>query len=282
MTIANNPASALERILRKLTASGGQTMSDGWVKTLGATPGTHDFVQRHSEVVNLLAQVHSYLLALPDEQSERGIYLQYVPAWYDAIVFRELWSNAQRPPQNAVRPEILDHLHTLGTIMGMRSPEPMLTDDRLKALTDSLAEWRNLLEETGLEAGLAQEIRRQVDHIEWLLANVETFGVEPVAAGARKLFGLGLPVVAKGGKWKKLVAAAMTGTIMFLTFGETATDKTNNVLTNLSETVQIIEHFGEPQKALPAGQGDGKAIEQGEETRAIEGPQQGDGESPEG
>ncbi len=169
--------------------------------------------------------------------------------------------------------------------MGLLSPEPELTDDKLKALTDSLAEWRKLLEETGLEPGLVQQIRTQVDHIAWLLSNVETFGVEPVTEGARNLFGMAMPIVAKGGKWKTKVAAALAGLVIFLSPIEQATDQTTNILKNLSETVQIIEHFGEPdepQKALPAGQGDGRAIEQGEEKRAIEGPQQTNGESPEG
>ena len=260
----------LFRSLRNLILSGGQNVSDGWTRTLGATPGSLEFVQRHTEVVDLLARVHSYLVALPDNETERELYLQYVPQWYDAVVYRDTWGSSQRPPSVVVRPEILDHLKGLGANLTRRSRDPSLTEGKLAALTNSLEERRKLLEEADLESYLAQQIRTQVDHIEWLLSNVETFGVEPVARGARGLFGLAIPVIAKGGNWRNRVATALVGLVVFLGPIEDVTDKANNILTNLVETAQIIEHIGEsdePQKALPpgrsndSGQGDPAVIE---------------------
>ncbi|MCF8606026.1 hypothetical protein L5I01_21985 [Gordonia sp. HY442] len=264
MTIANNPATALEQVLRRVIQSSGKTIGEGWQKALGVDPGTPEFIQRHTEVVGLLARVNDYLLALDDGATEREIYLKYVPAWYEAVVYRESWANTQHPANKAVRSETLDHLRGLGANLSMRSTEPTLTEGKLSELTNSLAEWRNLLDEAGLPAELAQQIRTQVDHIEWLLANVETFGVEPVARGARELFGMSLPVVAMGGNWTRKVAGAMVGLVLFLTPVDKATEHVDNILTNLSHTTQVIEHFGEPepQKAITAGTDDQATAEE--------------------
>ncbi|QTI67390.1 hypothetical protein [Gordonia polyisoprenivorans] len=260
MAIPNNPATALDTILRKVATSGATTVGEGWKLTLGAEPGTAEFALRHGEAVGLMNKVLAHLTSLDPGEVESRLYLQYVPAWHGAVVFRDGWGRTDQPASKIIRLPILDHLMGLGLHMEVqrRAVYPELSDDKLENLRESLAEWRKLVEEAGLPTDLAQQVKTLVDHIDWLLSNTETFGTEPVMENARTLFGLSVPVIRfADGKWKKTVVAAMAGLVLFLNPIADATEEANRILTNVSETVSEIREFGspEPQKALPPGDG---------------------------
>lgn len=256
MDIANNPATALEGILRAVVQSGGTTVTAGWERVLEASVDSPEFAMRHGEVVGLFHQVHTYLVGLEPDDVEHVLYLKYVPAWYGAVVFRDRWNHTGIPAGTIIKGPELDHLQGLGVHLRLKyqNAQPDLGEGNLANLTQSLREWRDLLDGAELPSNLAHEIKSQVDHIEWLLSNVEMFGAEPVARGARTLLGLSVPVLALGGKMVKAAGVAMAGLLMFLTPIEVASDKATNILTNFKEAVQTVEELGapEPQKALPA------------------------------
>lgn len=258
MAIPNNPATALDTILRKVATSGAPNVSDGWTSALGVTPGTTDFALRHGEVVGLMNRVLTHLTSLDPEEVEHELYLQYVPAWYRAVVYPDSWGSSNRPAAGIIELHILDHLKGLGLHMRRRSVYPVLGDDKLAELRRSLDEWRTLADKAGLPSDLAQQVRTLVDHIDWLLANSETFGTEPVMENARTLFGLSVPVIHFADrKWTKTIASAMAALVLVLGPVADATEEANRILTNVSETVSEIREFGspEPQKALPPGDG---------------------------
>ena len=256
MTIANNPATALEKILRTLIESRQPTISQGWTAALGVEPGLPAFAKRHAEVVALFSRIHTHLESLDENARERALYVKYVDRWYGAIVYRESWDSRERPARHAINPEVLDHLAGLGLQLSLQSPEPPLDDEKLRILSESLAAWRDLLDEAGLPEGLVVQIRAQVDHIDWLLANADQFGVTPIAEAARDLLGYSVVVAPKARNWKVTLGAALFGLVAFLGQADDATEHAGNIVTNVVEMFQEVESLfdePEPQRALESG-----------------------------
>ncbi|WP_439028999.1 hypothetical protein [Gordonia terrae] len=256
MAIPNNPATALDQILRAVATSGVSNVAEAWKAVLGVDVGTTAFAQRHGAVVGLMNEVLTYLTSLDPDDLEHELFIQYVPAWYGAVVYPDSWWNGNRPPHGIIELHNLDHLRSLGLHMRRRPVYPVLDDDKLGPLRESLAQWRTLVEDAGLPDDLAQQIKALVDHIDWLLANTGTFGTAPVMENARTLFGLSVPVISfAGDKWKKTVVAAMAGLVLFLNPVADATEEGSRILTSVSDMVGEIREFGspEPQKALPPG-----------------------------
>lgn len=256
VTIANNPATALEKILRTLIESRLPTIGQGWTATLGVEPGSPDFAKRHAEVVALFSRVQAHLESLDENARERALYAKYVDRWYNAVVYRESWDARERPAKTAINPEVLDHLAGLGLQLSLQSPEPPLDDEKLRILSESLAAWRDLLDEAGLPEGLVVQIRAQVDHLEWLLANADQFGVPPIAEAARDLLGYSVVVAPRAPKWKLKLGVALYGLVAFLGPVDDATEHAKNAVTNVIETFREVESLfeePEPQRALESG-----------------------------
>lgn len=249
MTIEGvNPATALYRVLRKLSECGAATVDTGWGTVLDVAAQPAEFARRHSEVVGLFRQVHSYLLALPDADEDRERYLQYIPSWYRAVVLPGAWTGTQS--NNVVKPEILEHLGGLGSSIRKSSPRSVIEDDAIEALRASLEHWRSLAEDADLPHYLAEEIRAHLHHIDWLLANVATFGTRPVVDEATLLLASGVKTLKARPKLKTKVASAMAGVIFFLGGASHVVDEMNGVLEGLVETRGHIEHLIEGSKQI--------------------------------
>ncbi|MEV0359748.1 hypothetical protein AB0H71_27205 [Nocardia sp. NPDC050697] len=252
----DNPASALYEILNRVVRSRESTIAKSWSAALAAPIGSHEFIQRHCEVVRLFTAVHQRLLGLPEGDRARNRSLQYLPAWYDVVVPREHWQNPEVPPSDLIETPVLGLLESVGDIFDLQDREVGAAVDRaaLERLRESLHAWRDLLNETTLPETLATQIRHQVAHIEWLLDNVELFGGEPVVTAAGQLLGTGVSTMSRRPSLAKRAAAAMAGIILFLTQVEDGIDLANGVLEGLVEVRESIVGLldGTPQLTAPA------------------------------
>jgi hypothetical protein len=250
-----NSATQLRNIILSLLDSGSPTLQDAWEKLLGARPGTHEFARRHAEVVALFNRVYEQLLALPDEAARKQ-YLEYVPVWYQAIVYqRAPWSN--QPSVGAVQPgdiadrNIVSHLTGLAATFALETPTaPPLDGDAVERLRHSIAEWRVILEDADFDQKLATEIRADIDHIEFLLNEQERFGAEPVMKAARDLVGTSLMAMGKQPKWAKRIGTAVAGVLVVLGGAHQAVDDINGIIEGVEKMSQEISEIRGPQKQL--------------------------------
>ncbi len=277
--IPNNPATALERIFWKVRSSGGASVRDVWVNVLGAQTDTIEFAQRHSEVVRLVMQLQSLILALPPEDSVRRRNEGDITAWYRAVVFTEDWTSNFQAYDRLIPDHTVRLLGSLGDNLTIRSASGVPSGSDLDRLKSSLDEWRTLLAEADLPDTLAAEVRVQVDHIEWLLGNAETYGYEPVVEQSRNLFATAFTVVKTAGTVSN-ISTAMVGLFQFIThlgmhdYGQAA----NAVAGMLSSASEVFDAANEQQKAIAGpktkaiGAGPQKAIERGGLNELPEGP----------
>ncbi|MFC8529480.1 hypothetical protein [Nocardia sp. NPDC057227] len=247
MIAINNPASALYEILNRVVRSRESTIAKSWSAALEAPIGSHEFIQRHCEVVRLFTAVHQRLLGLPEGDRARSRSLQYLPSWYDVVVPREHWQSPEVPPSDLIESPVLGLLESVGDIFDLQDREAGTAVDRtaLERLRESLHAWRDLLDETALPETLATQIRHQVAHIEWLLENVELFGAEPVVTAASQLLGTGVSTMSRRPSLAKRTATAMAGIILFLTQVEDGIDLASGVLDGLVQVrdsmVQMLD-----------------------------------------
>ncbi|QGU08788.1 hypothetical protein COCCU_14490 (plasmid) [Corynebacterium occultum] len=191
-----NPAMALYVILKKVVNSEARTVAAGWGSALGSAPNDKDFPQKHAEVVNLFAETQRYLLSLPEGNMDWEIYGKYLPSWYNAVIFRKLWDNTQYPAKSIINAAALDQLGGLGSLLG-RTERAVLDDSSIENLKNGLEKWRELLDDSGISADVKEQIKAQVNHITWLLENMDTFGPNPVVREARNLAGLGFQLMSQ-------------------------------------------------------------------------------------
>lgn len=252
----DNPAMALYFILKKVVDSGGKTVDAGWQSALGSTPSDKNFPRKHAEVVNLFAGTQSYLLSLPEGQVDREIYGKYLPSWYNAVVFRKPWDNNQYPARAIITAAELDQLGGLGSLLG-RTERAVLDDTSMEKLKKGLAKWRELLDESGISKDIKEQIKAQVDHITWLLENIETFGPNPVVREARSLVGLGFQLLSQPSSAMTKIAGAVTLLGIFLGGLHTGIDNVAGILEGINEVqVQyellsnpVLEIEGAPQES---------------------------------
>lgn len=144
MTVIDNPATALQQILRQIVSSNG-AINDLWKGILGIAPGTPEFARRHAEVVGLWQQINNLLFALPPGDLEREQYLQYMPHYYDVIVYRESWAARGTGSGNMMA---IDHLTGIASTLRYRGlSNPAVSDDAITRLRESIAEWHSILDE---------------------------------------------------------------------------------------------------------------------------------------
>ncbi len=115
------------------------------------------------------------------------------------------------------------------------------TDEAQDALVRGLKEWKDLLDEAGLPPGISEQVRSQVAHIEWLLANVSLFGSEPVVRESRNLIGLGVEVLQLVPVKARKVGAAMAYIVYMLGLVHAGIDHTAGILEGLNEVSAQIE-----------------------------------------
>lgn len=252
---SRNPALALHDILNRLWNTGGVKVQDGWHAVLSAQVGTLDFAQRHGEVVGLLNLVGERLRGLPDNNRTRIRCEEYVPQWHSAIVFRGLWNSAANSTaQSVISVPALHQLESLGeqfdSLFGYEDTE--LSEVAVTDLRSSLQEWRNLLDSADLPRGMTNQIRGEIDHIEWLLANVDLFGSAPVVNRSRQLVGSGVMAMATRPGLATRINAALVGVVGFLTLTNSGVEQANGILEGVQEMATHVQSIADGERSEPA------------------------------
>lgn len=186
----------------------------GWSQVLGAEWGTVEFAKRHSEVVNLLLSTIEQLDALPERSRDRS--LRYAPSWWTAVVQPQInWTDPARPAMNLITQEMLDHLEAAadlvaGSLVGSTAA-PRSTE--LQDIAEQCREWIGLLgdmEEAELAGPIKDRLVAQIEHLVWLIENVEIFGGARVADEASRVMGSLMqatatvnPSPANASRWQK-------------------------------------------------------------------------------
>ncbi|PPJ01199.1 hypothetical protein C5E51_34350 [Nocardia nova] len=240
----------MAKILRAVMHSGRASVEQGWTAALGAAPGSEEFARRHSEVVSLFRQVHAYVLSIEDDE-DRERNLRYVPHWYDAVVFRHGWNASNQPARNVIVETSLDQLASLGSTLKRVSVfTDSLSDGEIANLRNSLDRWRELLDDADLPVAIAEEIAVHVEHIDWLLRNIDTYGAKPVVDEAKKLLGTGITALQRRPGAVTKIAAAMGATVFFLTGTSHVVDSMNGVLEGLVHTRVVVEELIDGPKEI--------------------------------
>ncbi|BBY36513.1 hypothetical protein MMAN_06470 [Mycobacterium mantenii] len=212
--IPDNAATALERVFWRVRQSGRNTVKEVWTYVLNAQAHTPEFAIRHAEVVHLVRRLQLYLLALPDDDQTRTRYEGDIVLWYSVVVHTGNWEANSNANATMISEDKINLLGSLGQILSYQSSlKPAPNVEMLKA---SLAEWATLLEEAELPPDLAAKIRAEIEQIEFLLSEAETYGLEPLAEHGRSLFGLGLSVIKVTGTVGTVVSA-MSNLFQFIT-----------------------------------------------------------------
>lgn len=272
--IAVNPARALHNVLERMLASGQGTINAGWTAVLGIGPGSIEFVQRHSELSGLVATITARLHALPEGNRTRARSLHYVPSWYEAVVTRADWNSGNYPAQKIIHTSSLHQLEGLADWLDLADSPPVLTDDAIEQLRDALDEWRNLLDEAGLPDSLANEIRSQVEHIDWMLTNIGLVGTQSIVDRTRQLAGTGIDAMAARPSMAKrfgVVIAMVVGIIASVNQGVGDAQGILDGAREMAATVQDIgaNGFAKPKELtsvpdpIPSEVLDGEVVEAG-------------------
>lgn len=215
--IPDNPATALERIFWRIRRSGQKTVKNVWITVLNAQPDTPEFAIRHAEVVYIVRRLQLYILSLPEDDKTRVRNEGDIVLWYSAVVHTGNWGSDINAYDSLIAEDKVKLLGSLGENLSLRaSVEQKGTQADIETLKASLADWSTMLGEVDLPPDLASKIRAQVDQIEFLLSEVETYGLEPLAEHGRTLFGLGLSVIKVTGEVGTVVTA-MSGLFEFIT-----------------------------------------------------------------
>ncbi|ORB06360.1 hypothetical protein BST30_10325 [Mycobacterium mantenii] len=161
-----------------------------------------------------MRRLQLYLLALPDDDQTRTRYEGDIVLWYSVVVHTGNWEANSNANATMISEDKINLLGSLGQILSYQSSlKPAPNVEMLKA---SLAEWATLLEEAELPPDLAAKIRAEIEQIEFLLSEAETYGLEPLAEHGRSLFGLGLSVIKVTGTVGTVVSA-MSNLFQFIT-----------------------------------------------------------------
>lgn len=160
---------------------------------------------------------------------------------------------ATAPAANIIDPLSLDQLRGLGRVLHRTSGQE-LSEGAVHSLRESLREWRELLAEAGIPADLAERIRGQVDMIDWLLANQETFGTEPVIRESRSLVGMSVEVLGAVPAKAKKVAVALSSIVYMLTMLQQGVDVSSGILEGLNETVTQYGYLTDGESPEPTEQ----------------------------
>lgn len=231
--------------------SGATSVAAGWSSVLGSKVGTQAFALKHAEVVQLFRQVNNYLHSLPEDDEDRALYLKYTPIWYRALVYPDSWNSSSHPAGNIIDDQPLDQLGGLGRLLHRIAGES-LSEDALAKLRESLRQWRELLDEAGLPTDVAERVRTQVDLIDWLLDNQETYGAEPVVRESRNLLGLGVEALQAVPAKAKKIGIALAYLVYVFGLLHQGVDQAAGLLEGLSQVQIQYEQLTDGSATEPA------------------------------
>ncbi|MER5763835.1 hypothetical protein [Streptomyces sp. NPDC002082] len=183
----------LHSLLSRVQGSGKATQAEGWAFALEASWGSVEFAKRHAEVAHLMVATIEQLNALPERARERT--LRYVNSWWNSLVQPQLnWTDASRPANNIIAQDMLDHLEAAadliaGNLVGSIAA-PRGVD--LDGIAEQCREWLDLLrgmEGSEISGPVRDGLVSQIEHLIWLVENVELFGGARVASEASRVIG---------------------------------------------------------------------------------------------
>lgn len=188
---ARTSAHALADLLRAVRAVSPQKgLGVAWAQALEAEYGTVEFDRRHTQCFALLNDTIASIDGL-DERKQRR-YLRYVNHWWNALVTPTgSWQTAVAAG-DVITKESLDILDGLGDVQESAfvgtSTSPASTD--LGELYDACSNLIELIEDSAsLSDTLKRRLSAQVDHVRWLIHNVNVFGYSAPLTAAESAMG---------------------------------------------------------------------------------------------
>lgn len=248
-----NPAQALHAVLSRVQQCDAPTVLSAWQQVLQADASTTEFVLRHAEVVRLVETIARRLLAADSDAVTAEALTMYLPSWYRAVVWQQNWQAAQEPPGSIITIEQMSYLGLFGKHEFAENEH--LTLAGLSTLRSNLDSWIDLLDEsTEIPTPLRQQIRTQVEHVRWLLDNIDLLGTTAVVRQSQTLLGQVTSAAAvqpsrftSAQQWKSAF-----GTLVVLLGGVAgATGEARVIVSNVQEVYSTITNWEQP--ALPAG-----------------------------
>lgn len=262
---------ALHDVLDRVRNSGQQNILGAWQTVLGDQATSIVWTQRHAEVVGLYQTLMHQVLSLPSGDPTQVRAMRYAPDWYRAIVWQSHWQANAESPSRIIDDERLDSLGFVADLLALRLPgtAAVPTDESMAHLRQEVAEWLALLDETDeIPRSVSSEISGQLQHVLWLLDNVDTFGADPIVRQTRETIGRLTETLASQGSpsgftktWTDRVGRLIVALTLFtggLQAGNLALVQAEQTVTVISEIVRgVAGHSESPagQPALPSGTG---------------------------
>lgn len=247
-----NPACALHEVLYRLSSShGNRRVPKVWATILDAEAESPEFILRHSEVVNVTNRLMTQIYELSPSEKMRGRSLRYVPDWYEAVA-SPYETDGARYAKNIVDQSSLDQLANLGDWLDLRFQEESrgIEAESISKLREHLAELRDLLDLAGLPQSMANEFRSKIDHIEWMLDNLDLVGTQAVVPRLHELVGQGATITAFVPAWSKKLGVTLAAIVAILTTVNAGVGEVNGIINGVSEIIQSIEGVGHDGEVL--------------------------------
>ncbi|MCZ2815227.1 hypothetical protein [Modestobacter sp. VKM Ac-2984] len=254
--IHQTPGHALHEILLRLRQSTAGTVRDGWIDVLDMEAGSVGWARRHAEIVSLFGDMMEQVLSLPPEEPARSRALRYSATWYRAIVWQGHWQNPGEPARSLIDDMTLDQLEATADFLAYRLPSQAPKSDpaSLAHLQGQVEAWLTLLDETPeLPEELRIQIARQMQHILWLLKNVDVFGVAPVIRETQVAVGKvtqAMFSLRSNAGWKRRWIMRCGELVVALGLVTQGIEATNNVLEAARETVATVGEIVQSAETL--------------------------------
>jgi hypothetical protein len=251
-----NAGHALYDLIDRVRKSQQTTVLGGWTAVLDAEPGTVAWAQRHAEVVSLYQEFLRQLLSLPEGEGAQSRALKYAAAWYRAIVWPENWQSTAAAAHGVISSSDLDQLGSTADYLAYRLPSTAVrpSDDAIARLRHELQAWLGLLDETeDLPESIRVEIAGQINHVLWLLDNVDDFGMAPVVRETQAAVGKVTETMftrPSGSPLKKKWVIHFGGLLVALGLVSQGVQATNQVLEAAKGTLTLVGEIAQEADSL--------------------------------
>lgn len=241
-----NSAAQLHSLLQQVRAQNSQ-VATAWATVLGAKWDSPDFARRQAEVVRLLAETVDAIGSLGDSSTARRMGT-YVPKWWYAVITpRADWLDTSKNAANIISDSDLDHLGSAADILEARLGGTAVAPqvNILERLAEQCATWETLISEAvELPQALRLTLLGHVQHLVWLISNVDVFGEGRVTQEAHAVFGEITTATAKVDarrlpKWREALAGMFTALVLI----NGVTDGAVEVLEAATDTVDAVTHL---------------------------------------
>lgn len=233
-----SPARALHDIINAVNSGIGDPHSHAyyaWQDVAGHDIGTSAFVRFHAEVMELLSEVSEEMRTLSHSAEQR--FSIYIDDWWSALVRpRQDWAADK---SKIIEPAPLHMLAALADVFEARAPQggahsPQTPELLARAVTFLREEVANA---TDLPESVRDEILNDLDHVLWLLDEVDTFGVGHAVGAMEKATGRALSKAARTpSKSLKTVAVGLVAALALI---RPATADLAEIVSNVKQTFGI-------------------------------------------